>query len=77
MDCSQQSEADGGGESETQSSTGEGKEAESISPAVFNCARLLVGDACNFIVRILERPIALLQKSINRERKPPKLFGYL
>ncbi|MEG5062294.1 hypothetical protein QUB33_01565 [Microcoleus sp. B3-A4] len=60
MDCSQQSEADGRDESETQSSTGEGKEAGFISPAVFNCAKLLVGDADNFVVEILERSIALL-----------------
>lgn len=77
MECSQQSEADGRDESEAQSSTGQGKEAGFISPAVFNCARLLVGDACNFIVGVLERSIALLQKSINSDRKPPKLFGYL
>ncbi|MEG5051789.1 hypothetical protein [Microcoleus sp. B13-B4] len=76
MDCSKQSEADRGGESETQSSTGEGKEAGFISPAVFNFARLLVGDACNFSVGILERSIALLEKSLNSERKPPKLVGY-
>ncbi|MEG5037244.1 hypothetical protein [Microcoleus sp. AT3-D2] len=60
MDCSKQSEADGGGKSETQSSTGERKEAGFISPAVFNCARLPVGDACNFSVGVLERSIALL-----------------
>ncbi|UNU18622.1 hypothetical protein D0A34_06815 [Microcoleus vaginatus PCC 9802] len=60
MDCSQQSEADGRDESETQSSTGEGKKAGFISPAVFNCARLLVGDADNFVVEILERSIAVL-----------------
>jgi len=60
VDCSQQSEADGRDESETQSSTGEGKEAGFISPAVFNCARLLVGDADNFVVEILERSLAVL-----------------
>ncbi|MEG4027701.1 MULTISPECIES: hypothetical protein [unclassified Microcoleus] len=49
MGWSKQSEADGGGESETQCSTGEGKEAGFISPAVFNCARVLVGDACFFL----------------------------
>ncbi|MEG4815271.1 hypothetical protein [Microcoleus sp. K5-D4] len=60
MDCSKQSEADGGGECQAQSSTGGGKEAGCISPAMFNCAILLVGDACNFSVGILERSIALL-----------------
>ncbi|MEG3910557.1 hypothetical protein [Microcoleus sp. Pol12B5] len=44
-----QSEADGGGESETQSSAGGAKEAGFISPAVFNCGRVLVGDACFFL----------------------------
>ncbi|MEG4280941.1 hypothetical protein QUA62_26265 [Microcoleus sp. MON1_C1] len=60
MDCSQQSEADGRGESETQSSTGEGKKAGCISPAVFNCAGVLDSDADNFVGEILERSIALL-----------------
>ncbi|MEG3896233.1 MULTISPECIES: hypothetical protein [unclassified Microcoleus] len=60
MNCSKQSEADGRDESEAQSSTGEGNEAGCISLAVFNCAGLLVRDACNFVVGILERSIALL-----------------
>ncbi|MEG4916085.1 hypothetical protein [Microcoleus sp. B7-D4] len=60
MDCSKQSEADRGGECEAQSRTGEAKDAGFISPAVFNCTRVLVGDACNFSGGILERSIALL-----------------
>ncbi|MEG5238323.1 hypothetical protein QUB77_29395 [Microcoleus sp. AT9b-C3] len=60
MDCSKQSEADGRDECEAQSSTGEGKEAGCRSLAVFNYAGLLVGDACNFVVEILERSSALL-----------------
>ncbi|MEG4119879.1 hypothetical protein QUA43_20725 [Microcoleus sp. N9_B4] len=49
MDWSKQSEADGRDECEAQSSTGEGKEAECISLAVFNCAGLLVRDDCFFL----------------------------
>ncbi|MCC3409663.1 MAG: hypothetical protein JGK17_29760 [Microcoleus sp. PH2017_10_PVI_O_A] len=52
--CRKRSEAGGRGESETQSSTGEGKEAG------FNCAGVLVPDAGNFVVEILEMSIALL-----------------
>ncbi|MCC3463919.1 MAG: hypothetical protein JGK26_29845 [Microcoleus sp. PH2017_27_LUM_O_A] len=54
MGCRKRSEAGGRGESETQSSTGEGKEAG------FNCAGVLVPDAGNFVVEILEMSIALL-----------------
>ena len=60
MDGSKRSEADGRDESETQSSTGEGKEAGFISPAVFNCAGLLDSDADNFVGEIQERSIALV-----------------
>ncbi|MEG4274459.1 hypothetical protein QUA72_21905 [Microcoleus sp. M2_B4] len=60
MNCSKESEAGGGGDCQAQSSTSEGKEAGFISSAVFNCARLLVRDGCNFFVGVLERSIALL-----------------